>query len=281
MSLTIFLIVLLAAFLHALWNAIVKGAGDKAIMLGFVALGHVIPGIIMVAISAPTVAAAIPYIIASTVIHWGYYALLNYAYRTGDFSVVYPIARGLAPVLIAVGAQIWVGEHLPSGVWIGIIAVSFGIMLLTFASFKAEMPILGLFAAGGVAFIIAAYSIVDGVGVRLSGSILGYIGWLFVAEIIVAGYIFGTRWNDVLRIPVRSMLLGFFGGLVSGAAYGLVLFAKTQAPLGIISALRETSVIFAALIGVFWFAEGPKRQRIGAAIVVALGIAQIAWSSGH
>lgn len=97
----------------------------------------------------------------------------------------------------------------------------------------------------------------------------------------MAGYIFGTRWNDVLRIPVRSMLLGFFGGLVSGAAYGLVLFAKTQAPLGIISALRETSVIFAALIGVFWFAEGPKRQRIGAAIVVALGIAQIAWSSGH
>ncbi|WP_380058095.1 EamA family transporter [Falsihalocynthiibacter sp. SS001] len=275
MSAGIFAVVLFAAFMHALWNAIVKGAGDKTIMLGLVALGHVVPGIIMVMISPSPVAAAIPYIIASTVIHWAYYLLLNLAYRAGDFSIIYPIARGLAPIMIALGAQIWVGEALSFGVWCGILAVSGGIMLLTFSTNRAATPLSGVLAAVGVAIIIAMYSIVDGIGVRLSTSTVGYIGWLFIAEIIVALYIFATRWERLLQLSPRTMMTGISGGLVSATAYGLVLFAKTQAPLGIVSALRETSVIFAAMIGVFWFSEGPRAQRIVAAVVVALGIATI------
>lgn len=276
MSLGIVLIILFAAFLHALWNAIVKGAGDRTIVLGLVALGHVVPGIALVALSAPPSAAAIPYIVASTVIHWGYYALLSIAYRTGDLSIVYPIARGLAPILIAVGALIWVGEQLPPVVWLGIVAVSLGILLLARGVFSSSISRAGLVAAVGVAVVIASYSIVDGVGVRVSGSPLGYIGWLFVSELFVVAFVFSNRWDRFQSMSTRAIAIGLFGGIVSGAAYGLVLYAKTQAPLGVVSALRETSVIFAALIGVFWFAEGPRRDRILASVIVGAGIAIIA-----
>lgn len=279
MTANIFFIVIFAAFLHALWNAIVKGAGDKTIVLGLVAAGHVLPGVVLVAVSVPPSSAAIPYIIASTLIHWGYYALLNIAYRTGDLSIVYPIARGLAPMLIAVGAFIWLGEELPLNVWLGILAVSAGILLLARGAFTSDIARSGVIAAVGVAVFIASYSLVDGVGVRISGSPLGYIGWLFVCEIFVVASVFTSRWERVQTLSGRALAIGLFGGLVSGAAYGLVLYAKTQAPLGVVSALRETSVIFAALIGVYWFLEGPKGYRLVAALIVGAGIMAIAGAS--
>lgn len=279
MTTDIFLIILFAAFLHALWNAIIKGAGDRTIALGLVAAGHVLPGIFLVAWSALPHAAAIPYIIASTVIHWGYYILLNTAYRTGDLSMVYPIARGLAPILIAIGALVFVGENLPLTVWAGIFIVSGGILLLARGVLASGIARSGLVAAVGVAVIIASYSVVDGVGVRVSGSATGYIGWLFVSEIFVVLYVFQRHREKIAVMKARTIAVGLFGGIVSGAAYGLVLYAKTQAPLGVVSALRETSVIFAALIGIYWFSEGPRRNRLVAAIIVGAGIAAIAGAN--
>lgn len=276
MSVETFLIVLFAAFLHALWNAIVKGAGDRALVLGLVAFGHVVPGVFLAIYYGGPDPAAFPYVVATTVIHWGYYVLLNIAYRTGDLSVVYPIARGLAPILIAVGALIWADEHLPLMAWIGIVAVSLGILLLARQAFSSEIARTGLVAAIGVAVVIASYSIVDGIGVRVSNNPGGYIGWIFTAEIFVVLFVFGTRWHRFRAMSTKAIWVGLAGGLVSAAAYGLVLLAKTTAPLGIVSALRETSVIFAALIGVLWFAEGPRRDRMIAAVVVAAGIAVIA-----
>lgn len=276
MSIDIFLIVLFAAFLHALWNAIVKGAADRTLVLGLVAVGHVVPGVALAAWYGPPAAAAFPYVVATTVIHWGYYYLLNVAYRTGDLSIVYPIARGLAPILIAVGALIWADEHLPLMAWMGIFAVSAGILLLTRQAASSDIQRKGVLAAVGIAVIIASYSIVDGIGIRVSNNAGGYIGWIFAAEIFVVLFIFATRWQRLRAMSGRAVSVGLAGGLVSSAAYGLVLLAKIEAPLGIVSALRETSVIFAALIGVLWFSEGPRRERIGAAIVVAAGIAIIA-----
>jgi len=279
LSAGIFLIVLFAAFLHALWNAIVKGAGDRTIVLGLVAAGHVVPGIILIAIGETPDKAAIPYLIASTIIHWGYYLLLNIAYRTGDLSTVYPISRGLAPTLIGVGAYLWIGEELPLLAWCGIFAVSIGVMLLARGVFRSGLGKTSLVAAVGVAVIIGSYSIVDGIGVRVSGSALGYIGWLFVAEISVVVFVFATRWDRLRVMSKRAVLIGFLGGIVSSFAYGLVLYAKTQAPLGIVSALRETSVLFAALIGVFWFSEGPSKDRLLAAVIVGAGIVAIAYAT--
>ena len=275
MSLSLVLIVLASAFLHAFWNALVKGSADKTIVLGLIALGHVVPGII-IATQAPLPGwAAAPYIIASTLIHWGYYYFLNLAYRIGDLSLVYPITRGLAPVLVALGAQIWIGESLPGLAWLGIFSVSAGVMVLSQGIFKAEVPKLSMVAAVIVAAIVAAYSLVDGVGVRLSDSIMGYIAWLFIAEAFVALFIFKTQWQRLRMMPLKPCLLGFLGGILSATAYALVLYAKTEAPLGVVSALRETSVIFAALIGVFWFGEGPKTRRLLAGVIVAFGTIMI------
>lgn len=275
MSAGIAAIVLVAALLHALWNAVVKGAGDKTIVLGMIALGHVVPGVVVVALVPSPGWAIWPYVVASTVIHWGYYYFLNVAYRLGDLSVIYPIARGLAPVLIALGAQLWIGETLPPLAWAGIVTVSGGIMVLTRGVFSGALPLSGLLAALGCAVMVAAYSLVDGVGVRLSHTALAYVGWLFVLEIIVAAFIFCTRFERLCAVPPRMLLLGFLGGVISGTAYGLVLYAKTLAPLGLVSALRETSVIFAAMIGVVWLGEGPKGNRLIAAAIVAAGIVLI------
>ena len=271
MSSSLVLIVLTAAFLHAFWNALVKGSGDKTIVLGLIALGHVVPGV-AIAVLAPLPGwDALPYIIASTLLHWGYYYFLNLAYQKGDLSLVYPITRGLAPVMVALGAQIWIGESLPVLAWLGILAVSAGVMVLSQGIFKTAVPKTSIVAAVIVATLVASYSLVDGIGVRLSDSIMGYIGWLFTAEACVALFIFKTRWARLRLLPVKTWLLGFIGGILSATAYALVLYVKTEAPLGLVSALRETSVIFAALIGVIWFGEGPKTRRLLAGVIVGVG----------
>lgn len=247
-------------------------------MLGLIALGQVVPGV-FIAMGQPLPGmAAVPYLIVSTVVHWGYYYMLNVAYRHGDLSVVYPVARGLAPLLIALGAQIWVGEQLPWQAWAGIACISGAMLLLSRGSRTAATGATGLAAAIATSVIVAVYSIADGVGVRLAGNALSYIGWLFAAEIFVAGYILGTRYERLRALPARVILLGIAGGFLSGLAYALVLYAKTLAPLGIVSALRETSVIFAAMIGVVWFGERPRRLRLFAASIVAAGIVAIAMS---
>ena len=189
MSSSLILIVLTAAFLHAFWNALVKGSGDKTIVLGLIALGHVVPGVAITVLAPLPGWDALPYIIASTLLHWGYYYFLNLAYQKGDLSLVYPITRGLAPVMVALGAQIWIGESLPVLAWLGILAVSAGVMVLSQGIFKTAVPKTSIVAAVIVATLVASYSLVDGIGVRLSDSIMGYIGWLFTAEACVALFI--------------------------------------------------------------------------------------------
>ncbi|SLN22554.1 EamA-like transporter family protein [Roseovarius albus] len=270
MTPAIVLTVLAAALLHAVWNAMIKGSGDKTVMLGLIALGHVVPGVAMAFLFPAPALEAVPYIIASTVIHWGYYYFLSAAYKFGDLSFVYPIARGTTPVMIAMGATIWADEYLSWQAWGGILIVSLGIITLVIKRSGFSGP--ALLAAVITSFTIAAYSIVDGIGIRLSGSPLGYIAWLFVAEFIVFAFVglrFGTRMRALTR---RIGLIGICGGVLSGAAYGLVLYAKMFAPLGIVSALRETSVVFAALIGVIWLHERPVFRRLFASVIVAFGI---------
>lgn len=272
MSAAILALVLAAALMHALWNAMLKSAGDGTIMVGFIALGHVIPGLVLVTILPLPDPAAWKFIIASTVIHWLYYYLLNKAYRTGDLSVVYPIARGLTPVLIASASWLVLGEALSALAWLGVIAVSAGIFLLVRPDRLAHVPPIALWAALGTAMSIAAYSMADGMGVRASGASPSYVAWLFVAEIFVVAYVFGTRSARLRRIGGRAVALGLAGGMISALAYGMVLWAMAIAPLGLVSATREVSVIFAALIGVIWFREGPRQQRLLAAVVVFAGV---------
>ncbi len=268
-------LVMAAALLHATWNTLLKGAGDRAVMLAMISLGHVVPGMILaVVVPLPSIE-AIPFIIASTIIHWAYYLFLNIAYRFGDLSFVYPIARGAAPILVAIGALVWADEQMPPLGWIAIGTVSGGIFLL--AAVRNADP-RALAAALVTSLIIAAYSVVDGIGIRLSGSPLGYIAWLFMGEIFVAIFIAFSRWPRVQATTPRTIMLGIAGGGLSGLAYALVLYAKALAPLGMVSALRETSVIFAALFGILWFHERPIGRRLLAAGAVACGIIMLTLS---
>lgn len=268
-------LVLAAAVMHAAWNALVKGAGDRAVVLALVSLGHVVLGVGIAFFVAPPAAEAIPYIVASTVVHWAYLIFLSRAYQFGDLSFVYPIARGAAPVLVGLGAYIWADERLPILGWVAICTVSLGILMLA-AIRNADSR--ALFAALTTSLVIAIYSIIDGIGIRISGSPFGYISWLFMAEISVVIYIFATRWQKIRHITTQNLVMGLIAGALAGLAYAMVLYAKTLAPLGIVSALRETSVIFAALFGILWFNERPVGRRLWAASVVALGIALLGLS---
>jgi drug/metabolite transporter (DMT)-like permease len=220
----------------------------------------------------------IPYIIASTVIHWGYYYLLNMSYRVGDLSLVYPIARGSTPLLVAIPAFLFLGEELSLEGWAGLLLISGGIMILSFRPSSTGRPRLAILLALGTAITIAAYSLLDGLGVRISDKAFSYIAWLFVAEGLIVFYIFSTRMERLRALSRKQILIGLSGGVLSALAYALALYAKTLAPLGMVSALRETSVIFAALIGLFWFGEGPARPRLIAAVIVSTGIIMLAMS---
>jgi len=277
-SIEAYILVLTAAFLHALWNALVKASGDRMAVLGLISLGHVLLGLVLITqVSAPATAAW-PYLALTTLIHFSYYFLLYHAYRLGDLSHVYPIARGVAPVLVAVSAQALAGEILPPQAWLGILTVSFGTFLLSWNKRSAKIPRLVVLVSLATGGVIASYSLVDGLGVRVSESPLGYIAWLFVLEIFVSIFIFARRRHALVKLGRKTILMGVFGGIISAIAYGMVIYAKSFSPLGLVSSLRETSVVFASLLGILWLRERPWRPRIIAAFVVAGGVFLIAFA---
>ncbi len=266
-------LVVFAAALHATWNAIVKGSGDRVAALGAVSAGHGAMGGAAALFLPFPLAEAWPYIIASTLIHYAYYGFLFLSYRLGDLSQVYPISRGLAPVLVTLGAQVFAGEVLPPPAWAGVLAVSFGIFLLSVGGLGNNPKATA--AAVGTGLIIASYSVVDGIGVRLAGDPWSYIAWLFILETpvpVAIGFAFARRRR---RAPI---LPGLAGGVISAGAYALVLYAKSFSAIGAVSAVRESSVIIAALIGVLLFGERPWRLRLIAAGVVVAGVIVLAVS---
>ncbi|KZL04607.1 EamA-like transporter family protein [Pseudovibrio axinellae] len=278
MSFTIIVIILSAALLHAIWNAIVKSAADRTLTLGLVALGHVIPGAVMVVLLPLPDVASLGYVACSTVIHFAYYYMLGQAYRHGDLSVVYPIARGIVPALVSLWAMLFIGEVLPFWAWIGIGLIAFGIQMSSWSALRQGVgrAALGFAVATGVC--ISAYSLVDGVGVRLSGNTLSYWAWGAFLHIFIAAFVGLRRRSALSTLSRRTWILGLSGGLVSMTAYGLVLYAKNFAPLGAVSALRETSVIFAALIGFVFLGEGNWIRRMLAAVLMVAGVSLIGLS---
>lgn len=270
-------LVLSSAFLHATWNALVKAAGDRGATLAAVSLVHVLTGVVLVILAPLPAPASWPSILASTVLHYGYYYLLFQAYRLGDLSQVYPISRGVAPALVAVGTFALIGESLTPAGWGGVVAVSLGIGLIALqrGAAHADPRAIGVAAVLGVT--IAAYSVADGVGVRLAGDPRSYIGWLFLLESPVIFVILLGRWRRGFDTDWRMFRLGLLGGALAVLAYATVLYAATLAPIAAVSAVRESSVVIAALIGVVLFGERPWRGRMAAAVVVAAGVTTLAW----
>jgi drug/metabolite transporter (DMT)-like permease len=274
----VLLAVLTAAVVHATWNAITHGIKDQVVAFGLLGAGGLVASIPLVVLCAAPRIASWPYLAASIGIHLLYTAMLMRSYKHGEFSQVYPIARGTSPLVVTILAAVFVHER-PSPVELaGVLVVSVGMATLALGGGLRITNRTALIAAVGTGLTIAAYTTVDGVGVRAAHSPLGYTGWLMLlqsANMLVFSVVVRRRqlWDQPLTLRLRGLL----AGALSLLAYGLVLWAQTRGQLAPVAALRETSVIFGAIIGTVFFKEQFGRRRVIAAVIVAAGILLIAW----
>jgi drug/metabolite transporter (DMT)-like permease len=270
-------LVLLAALLHAGWNAMAKSGGTPQFSIASYRLVNAIWCLPLLFFFPLPLAASWPMLLASTIIHTAYYYTLSKSYRSGDLSQVYPLFRGLAPVLVVLGAALMANEYLSAGAMLGIGLVSAGLISITFAG-GAVGKISGPALRWGLAtsVFIGAYTVADGMGVRAAGNPFSYILWLFIFEPIPIGlWLLATDrsgWFGYMRAKPGKITAG---ALAAATAYAMVIYAMSVAPMGMVSSLRETSVIFAALIGTLMFREPFGRQRIIAAALVCLGVVLI------
>ena len=273
LTLGITLAVLGAALLHAVWNAMVKSSRDVLLDMTVVICGGGLAAAPLLVFVAPPARASWPYLAATVVIHIGYYVALVGAYRAGDLSHGYPIMRGVAPLLVALCAAAWLGEAPKPAIWAGVLLICGGVLSLGLAGFRWRESRLSTGWALANAVIIAAYTLVDAAGVRASGSPEGYVLWMFVLDAIPFPLvIFFWKRQVLIEYAKQFWLRGLAGGVLSGAAYGIALWAMVRAPVAAVAALRETSVVFAALIGAYVLKEGRAARRLAGAAVVFLGI---------
>ncbi|MFJ4696816.1 MULTISPECIES: EamA family transporter [unclassified Streptomyces] len=267
--------VLTAALLHAIWNALSHAAVDKAARTVMINLVYTVCGALIACWTPVPEARAWPFLIASALLQAVYQWLLLQAYRLGDFGQMYPIARGTSPWLVALASTLVLGEALPAGQALGVVVISLGLAGLALADGlpgRAQWPALA--AALGTGVMIASYTVVDGTGVRDAGTVLGYIGWMFLLQGPVLPLLALARWRDRFGERIRvGWRTGVLGGVLSLAAYGLVVGAQAYGDLASIAALRETSIVIATVIGVVVFRERLGRWRLVASAVVLGGIA--------
>ncbi|MFR9755434.1 EamA family transporter [Streptomyces sp. TR06-5] len=274
------LAVLTAAAVHAGWNAIAHRIRDQLVAFTLIGAADVLCGGLIAAAAPVPAPASWPYLLASVVLHTGYQALLMQAFRLGDFGQVYPIARGTAPLVVTVLALVVVNER--PGFWqtAGVAVACAGLCGLALWGVRRRAPgsapptqpaLLAAFATGCA---IAVYTVVDGLGVRASGTPLGYTGWLVaLMGPVIPLYALAVRRGRLLAQLRPAARLGLLGGVMSTAAYGLVLWAQTRAPLAPVAALRESSIIAGAAIGAVVFKERFGAARVVAAALMASGIA--------
>ncbi|MCE9650204.1 MAG: DMT family transporter [Parvibaculum sp.] len=269
------MLVLLAALLHAVWNALLKSNADRLSMMAFVAGGGSLLMLPLVAF--------VPYpswdlwkvILLSLALHTGYKIFLVKAYTHGDMGQVYPLARGTAPAIVTLVGFLFLGEKLPLIATVGIIVILAGIVSLAWRSkngARGASDPRAVFYALGTSGFIAAYTLNDGLGGRMAETASAYVIWLFVLDGISITAIALWRRGPALLRPRRDMLIGLGGGFISTVAYWIVIWAMSVTPLGPVAALRETSVVFGALISGLVLKEGLGLRAIVAACVVAAGV---------
>jgi drug/metabolite transporter (DMT)-like permease len=277
LSLGITLAVLGAGLLHAGWNALVKGApgGDAMLDTASVVAGSCVCAAVVLPFVALPDPSAWKFIAGSTVIHFAYYVTLAHAYRTGDLSFAYPLMRGTAPLLVALLGIAFLHELPTAHAMLGILLICAGIVSIAFVRRERHPRAAALWAFANAA-IIASYTLVDGTGARASGNALAYVTWLiFIEGLPFLAWIGWRRGAPAIAYLRRGWRRGLLGGACSLGAYAIVLFAMTRAPVAAVAALRETSVLFAALIGGVWLKEGFGAMRFAGAASVVVGVAAL------
>lgn len=276
MTTIVALLVLASALAHASWNAMIKGkSGDPLAVTTGLCIAWTVLGLpLLFWVPAPAPEAR-PFLAASVAVHLVYTAMLVVAYRKGDLSFVYPIARGLPPLLVVMTAWPVAGERPSLLGFGGVLLVALGVLSMTASRRAGEerTQLRPLLLAVAIALSIATYTTVDGVGVRRADTAVGYIVWLSSVQ----GAIFAVGALALGGAPLRREVwarrwTGLVAGVIAAAGYGVVLWAMTRAPIGLVAALRETSVVFAAILGTTLLGEPMGRRRVVGAALVALGV---------
>lgn len=268
---------LTSALIHASWNAALKGGrGDRIADAFLIAVGGMLTWAVVALLAPPPAAEAWPYLIASVLIHLVYWYALFSAYDAGDMSHIYTLSRGSAPLLVAVGAALTVQEIPPPLKILGVALVSLGVLCV---GFSPRAPLKATLWALSIGLCIASYSLVDALGARANGDALVYVAWTSgIMGVPMIAFAFWRRGPKLLRDAAHAPFRGIFIGVISFAGYGLVLWAQTFAPIAQVTALRETSVVFGALIAFFFLREHLGARRWFGAVVVAAGAGLIAFA---
>ena len=257
MSLNIFLAIIFAAFLHAIWNAMVKKEDNKYISLTAIVLGHIPMGLIIIFLFPWPSVQSIPYIFLSAIFLTGYEWCLLSAYRLEDYTKVYPVARGIAPIFIVILSLLLFNLDISKFEIIGVFVISLGIIILGLQNIRSLKNYSGLGYAFGTGFFISCYTITDGFGGRISGSPLSYTAWLLILNAIIFTILLAilNKQKIVRTVFIKGKKIFFIGGTLSFTVYCTVVWAFTHAPVPLVAALRETSIIWALLIGTFFLKE--------------------------
>lgn len=275
MTLGVFLLVLLSGLVHASWNALIKTGADKVSATMMLSVGHAVFALPVIALNPLPPAQVWPWILGSGLLHVLYQLFLAMAYHYGDLSRVYPIARGLAPMLVLGAGLFLLPDDLMSPAELGgILLVGLGIMLMVRGVFSSSESLRLLPFALGTAVATACYSLVDGVGARISGNPVSYVAWVaFVSGGMFVVFMSGRRGLFGFGGGIRMWAKGLLAGGLSLSAYGIVVYAMAIAPIALVAALRETSILFAVLLGAVFFGERLDAGKLAAAALIVLGIA--------
>ena len=271
MELTVFVMVIAAALLHAVWNAVVKIQGDRLVVMAIVTGSSGLISLLALPFVAFPTLESWPYIGASLVLHNVYYLFLIASYRLGDFSHVYPIARGVAPLVVTLISVLLLGERLATAGLFAVVLISLGLIALA----KVREPILNwrpVAAALATGVFIALYTVTDGLGVRAASDPHSYTFWLFFLDgfpLVLVVVLLKRR--ETLRVMRTNWMPGLFAGVVSLFAIWLVMWALALAPMAYVSALRETSTMFAVVIGVVFLKEHLDLRRLAAVFCAMAG----------
>ncbi|HPR74239.1 MAG TPA: EamA family transporter [Bacteroidales bacterium] len=274
MSFEIIAMVILAAVLHAGWNTLIKIQGNRLVTMAVFTLAGSMVSLLVVPWIAFPDRASWPLLGLTILLHTGYHIFLPIAYDHGDLGQVYPIARGSAPLLVAVGALVVAGETLAPFSLVGVLCLASGVMALVFEKEREfwtnSKAVFYALLTGG---FIACYTVADGLGARKAGSVLGFAMWLTIGDgLLTFLIVFCWKGRKMLSMVRDNFLIGILGGAMQAGTYWIIVWALALAPMAMVSALRETSVLIAAVISTFILKEGFGTWRFISAGLVTLGL---------
>ncbi|WP_055683696.1 DMT family transporter [Jannaschia rubra] len=279
MTLGVFLAVLGAAALHATWNAMVKHDGDKLMAMSGVMLGHIPVALLCLPFVPIPAAESLPWMVAGMALHFGYQMFLVNSYRIGDLTQVYPIARGSAPLIVAAISIVFLGVDLAPVELLAVLVIGAGILSLGLTRRadglrNGRAAVLALVTGT----FIAGYSLVDGTGARAAGTAVGYYAWLALGNAAMLSIYLALRSPGTFRdLATHGRRVFWIGGTASFVAYAIVTWAFTQAPIALVTALRETSIVFALVIGITVLREPLNLAKVASTMTTLLGVALLRW----